>query len=194
MPQKVLTGNKFLKGQSYPAIASEIVVEIKKGSTWDEEFFIQGDFSDWDIRFHISKRFGLFIPVLDENGSPVLDEDGNPILIEDRMASGRVESLQFGDFVDEEPILDEDGNPVLDEDGNFTYKKYNGYTYFKLILDSTVTDKMEISPIAYKEILQPKPGRDYWEADLEACNNSVEPSIVEPLGFDLFPVVVRGQV
>jgi len=155
MAQKVLTGNYFLKGQSYPTIASEIVIEIKKGSTWDEEFFIQGDFTTWNINFYVAKQFG-----------------------EDRMAVGRIDGLQFGDFVleGEDPI------------------EYQGYTYFHLIIDSNITAEMDVTPVAFKEIGQPKVGRDYWQADLEASKTIANRLVVEPLGLDLIPVVVRGEV
>ena len=159
MAQKVLTGNYFLKGQSYPTIASEIVIEIKKGSTWDEEFFIQGDFTTWNINFYVAKQFG-----------------------EDRMAVGRVDELQFGDFI---LPSNEDGEDPIE---------YQDYTYFRLIVDSSVTDGMEVTPIAFKEIAQPKAGRDYWQADLEASKTIANRLVIEPLGLDLIPVVVRGQV
>ncbi len=159
MLQKVLTGNYFLKGQSYPTIASEIVIEIKKGSTWDEEFFVQGDFTTWNINFYVAKQFG-----------------------EDRMAVGRIDQLQFGDFI---LPSNEDGEDPIE---------YQDYTYFRLIVDSTVTDGMEVTPIAFKEIAQPKPGRDYWQADLKASRTIANRLVIEPLGLDLIPVVVRGQV
>lgn len=169
MSQIVLTGNSYLAGRSYPTIVSETVIEIKKGSTWNDEVFVKGNFTGWNINFYIAKIFG-----------------------ESRIAVGRIEGIQFGDFV--EPILDENGNPVLDEGGNPTYENLDGYTYFKLIIDSEVTTTLEVTPIAFKEILQPKPGKDYWQADLEA--SKIESGIlkVEPLFFDLTPVVVRGQV
>jgi hypothetical protein len=159
MAQKVLTGNYFLKGQSYPTIASEIVIEIKKGSTWDEEFFIQGDFTTWNINFYVAKQFG-----------------------EDRMAVGRIDGLQFGNFI--LPANEEREDPI----------EYQNYTYFHLIIDSNVTDGMEVTPIAFKEIGQPKVGRDYWQADLEASKTIANRLVVEPLGLDLIPVVVRGEV
>lgn len=155
MSQKVLTGNYFLKGQSYPTIASEIVIEIKKGSTWDEEFFVQGDFTTWDINFYIARQFGG-----------------------DRMAVGRVDQLQFGDFILE-------GEELIE---------YQGYTYFRLIVDSIITAGLEVTPIAFKEIAQPKAGRDYWQADLEASKTIANRLVIEPLGLDLIPVVVRGEV
>lgn len=159
MPQKVLTGNKFLKGQSYPAIASEIVVEIKKGSTWDEEFFIQGDFTGWNINFYVARQFG-----------------------ETRIATGRIEEMQFGDFI--LPPDEEGEEPV----------EYQDYTYFRLIIDSNITAEMEVAPISFKEIAQPKAGRDYWQADLEASKTIANRLVIEPLGLDLIPVVVRGEV
>ena len=159
MLQKVLTGNYFLKGQSYPTIASEIVIEIKKGSTWDEEFFVQGDFTAWNINFYVAKQFG-----------------------EDRMAVGRIDELQFGDFI---LPSNEDGEDPIE---------YQDYTYFRLIVDSNVTDGMEVTPIAFKEIAQPKAGRDYWQADLKASRTIANRLVIEPLGLDLIPVVVRGQV
>jgi hypothetical protein len=63
-----------------------------------------------------------------------------------------------------------------------------------LIVDSNITAEMDITPIAIKEITQPKPGRDYWQADLEASKTIATKLIVQPLAFDLTPVVVRGQV
>ena len=152
MSQKVLTGNLYLIGQSYPTIASETVIEIKQGTTWDEEFFIQGDFTGWNINFYIAKQSG-----------------------ETRIATGRIEGLQFGDFTVEGT-------------------EYENYTYFKLIIDSNITSEMDITPIAIKEISQPKAGRDYWQADLEATKTIAGKLIVQPLAFDLTPVVVRGQV
>ena len=152
MSQKVLTGNYFLKGQSYPTIASETVIEVKQGTTWDEEFFIQGDFTGWNINFYIAKQSG-----------------------EARIATGRIEGLQFGDFTVEGT-------------------EYENYTYFKLIIDSNITAEMEVTPIAFKEIEQPKAGRDYWQADLEASKSIATKLIVQPLALDLTPVVVRGQV
>lgn len=169
MTQVVLTGNRYLKGQSYPTIDSELVVEIKQGSTWDEDFYAPGDFSSWDISFYISKNFAG-----------------------DRMAVGRVAGVSFGDFT--EPILDENGNPVLDENGNPTSELLEDYTYFRVIIDSDVTALMEISPISLKEIESPKAGKDYWWADLEASRNNGGVMEVEPLYLDLTPVVVRGQV
>ena len=159
MSQKVLTGNKFLKGQSYPAIASEIVIEIKKGSTWDEEFFIQGDLTTWDVNFYVAKQFG-----------------------EDRMAVGRIDELQFGNFI---LPPDEQGEDPIE---------YQNYTYFRLIIDSNITTGMEVTPIAFKEITQPRAGRDYWQADLEASKTIANRLVIEPLGLDLIPVVVRGEV
>jgi hypothetical protein len=159
MAQKVLTGNYFLKGQSYPTIASEIVIEIKKGSTWDEEFFIQGDFTGWNINFYVARQFG-----------------------ETRIATGRIEGLQFGDFV--LPPNEEGEDPI----------EYQDYTYFRLIIDSNVTAEMEVAPISFKEIAQPKAGRDYWQADLEASKTIANRVIIEPLGLDLIPVVVRGEI
>jgi hypothetical protein len=159
MAQKVLTGNYFLKGQLYPTIASEIVIEIKKGSTWDEEFFIQGDFTTWNINFYVAKQFG-----------------------EDRMAVGRVDELQFGDFI--LPANEEGEDPI----------EYQNYTYFHLIIDSNITAEMDVTPVAFKEIGQPKVGRDYWQADLEASKTIANRLVVEPLGLDLIPVVVRGEV
>lgn len=159
MTQKVLTGNYFLKGQSYPTIVSEIVIEIKKGSTWDEEFFIQGDFTTWDISFYVAKQFG-----------------------EDRMAVGRIDALQFGNFI---LLPDEEGEDPIE---------YQNYTYFRLIIDSNITTEMDVTPIAFKEIGQPKAGRDYWQADLEASKTIANRLVIEPLGLDLIPVVVRGEV
>lgn len=152
MSQKVLTGNLYLIGQSYPTIASETVIEIKQGTTWDEEFFVQGDFTGWSINFYVAKQSG-----------------------ETRIATGRIEGLQFGNFT---------------EQGT----EYENYTYFKLIIDSNITAEMDITPIAIKEISQPKAGRDYWQADLEASKTIAGKLIVQPLAFDLTPVVVRGQV
>ena len=159
MAQKVLTGNKFLKGQSYPSIASEIVIEIKKGSTWDEEFFIQGDFTGWNINFYVAKQFG-----------------------ETRIATGRIEGMQFGDFI---VLPDEQGEDPIE---------YQDHTYFHVIIDSDITAEMEVAPISFKEIAQPKAGRDYWQADLEASKTIANRVIIEPLGLDLSPVVVRGEV
>lgn len=159
MAQKVLTGNKFLKGQSYPTIASEIVIEIKKGSTWDEEFFIQGDFTTWNVNFYVAKQFG-----------------------ETRIATGRIEGLQFGNFI--LPANEEGEDPI----------EYQDYTYFHLIIDSNITAEMDVTPIAFKEIEQPKVGRDYWQADLEASKTIANRLVIEPLGLDLIPVVVRGEV
>lgn len=152
MPQKVLAANLYLIGQSYPTIASETVIEIKQGTTWDEEFFVQGDFTGWNINFYIAKQSG-----------------------ETRIATGRIEGLQFGNFTVEGT-------------------EYENYTYFKLIIDSNITAEMDITPIAIKEISQPKAGRDYWQADLEASKTIATKLIVRPLAFDLTPVVVRGQV
>jgi hypothetical protein len=80
--------------------------------------------------------------------------------------------------------------------GDFTVEgtEYENYTYFKLIVDSNITAEMDITPIAIKEITQPKAGRDYWQADLEASRTIASKLIVQPLAFDLTPVVVRGQV
>lgn len=152
MPQEVLTGNLYLIGQSYPTIARDTIIEIKQGTTWDEEFFVQGDFTTWDINFYIAKQSG-----------------------EARIATGRIEGLQFGNFT---------------EQGT----EYENYTYFKLIIDSNITAEMDITPIAIKEITQPKAGRDYWQADLEASKIIAGKLIVQPLAFDLTPVVIRGQV
>lgn len=192
MSQIVLTGNRYLKGQSYPTIDSEIVIEIKKGATWDEEFFVPGDFSNWDINFHVAKKFDVFVPELDSNGDPVLDGNGDPVLVEDRMATGRVTGVMFGDFT--LPVLDEENNPVLDEDGVPVIRNLENYTYFKVILDSTVTALMDVSPIAFKDIEFPRSGKDYWQADLEASRDNGGILEVEPLYLDLTPVVVRGQV
>jgi hypothetical protein len=53
---------------------------------------------------------------------------------------------------------------------------------------------MDVTPVAFKEIGQPKVGRDYWQADLEASKTIANRLVVEPLGLDLIPVVVRGEV
>lgn len=168
MTQVILTGNRYLSGQSYPTIASEIVLEIKQGSTWDEEFFVSGDFTGWDVNFYVSKKFG-----------------------ESRIAIGRVTGLSFGNFTI--PVLDENGNPVFDDNGNPVVRELNDYTYFRLIIDSNITAEMDVSPMSFKEIATPKAGRDYWQADLEASRTVSGVLEVEPLGFDLVPVVVRGE-
>jgi hypothetical protein len=98
------------------------------------------------------------------------------------MAVGRVDELQFGNFI---LPSNEDGEDPIE---------YQDYTYFRLIVDSNVTDGMEVTPIAFKEIAQPKAGRDYWQADLEASKTIANRLVIEPLGLDLIPVVVRGQV
>jgi hypothetical protein len=193
MAQTVLTGNRYLKGQSYLTIASEIVVEIKKGATWeDEEFFIEGDFRGWDIDFFVAKQFGLFVPALDGDGEPVLDGDGNPVLTEDRMAIGQTQGLQFGDFTI--PVLDDNGDPVLDDNGDPVVEELAGYTRFQIIIDSDTTSEMEVSPIAFKEIATPRAGRDYWLGDLEASRTVSGRLEVKSLYLDLVPVVVRGEV
>jgi hypothetical protein len=98
------------------------------------------------------------------------------------MAVGRIDGLQFGNFI--LPAYEEGEDPI----------EYQNYTYFHLIIDSNITAEMDVTPVAFKEIGQPKVGRDYWQADLEASKTIANRLVVEPLGLDLIPVVVRGEV